>query len=215
MEKCRAKGMRDLYIECPNCGLGTSIPLREPKRKAVKPRSQSKERELTYHCPTSHCTGYVVFVEPPIGPFWGCGECGGEWSTRAGVVADIKRAVKRYPYRASVYLEKRGGLYPVSVADEPEDYDDLVEQEPVESPKHMSDPTQWRKAIGGPAVGKGRASAAGKKASKGQPSKKKESRSRSKSGEKKRRAKKVGKPSQKESTSKKAVKSATRTRQKK
>jgi hypothetical protein len=85
-----------------------------------------------------------VFVDEPIGPFWGCGECGGEWATRKDVLSDVKRAIARYPFRSRVYVKKRNGdMVPVALSREPNNYDALVEKEPIESPTRMSDPTQW------------------------------------------------------------------------
>ena len=139
------QGMDAVWIDCPKCG-SVRFPLKPSKAKSAKRRDKhSIERELIYRCPTSGCTGNVVFVDPPIGPFWGCGECGGEWSTRAAVIANIKLAIGRYPYRARVYVKKQGDLYPVGLDGEPKNYDKLVEREPIEEPERTSDPTRWPK----------------------------------------------------------------------
>ena len=61
--------------------------------------------------------------------FWGCGECGGIWRKKKNLYAEILAIVKKYPYRQVCYKKSGKGWLPAGLDNEPDDYEDLVEQE--------------------------------------------------------------------------------------
>ncbi len=81
-------------------------------------------------CPEAGCTGWVSEVEDE--GFWGCGECGMTWDEREELDDAIQEAIETYPYRKKVYRKTKNGWQPVAIDDEPEDYEELVDEEEIE-----------------------------------------------------------------------------------
>ena len=90
--------------------------------------AQTVSPDFQIRCPTSHCTGWVCYIEDEP-PFFGCGECGDEWYSKADLDADIARIIEKYPYRRAVYRWKNG-WQSMPFEQEPADYRDLVETDP-------------------------------------------------------------------------------------
>jgi hypothetical protein len=80
-------------------------------------------------CPEVSCTGWVSEVRDGDQHFWGCGECGTTWFERDELEESILAAVKKYPYRKMCYRKSKQGWQPAPLKNEPEDYEDRVEQE--------------------------------------------------------------------------------------
>jgi Zn-finger nucleic acid-binding protein len=80
-------------------------------------------------CPEEACTGWVSEVDDGDEHFWGCGECGNVWYERAELDEAIAEIIVRFPYRKKVYRQSNGNWQPVPLDDEPEDYEELVEEE--------------------------------------------------------------------------------------
>ena len=80
-------------------------------------------------CPEVGCTGWVSEVRDADEHFWGCGECGATWFDRGDLDESIREAVEKYPYRKQCYRKSKDSWRPVPLKNEPDDYEDLVEQE--------------------------------------------------------------------------------------
>ena len=61
--------------------------------------------------------------------FWGCGECGNVWYEREELDEAIGEITSRFAYRKKVYRQQKGIWHPVPLDDEPEDYEERVEEE--------------------------------------------------------------------------------------
>lgn len=79
-------------------------------------------------CPRLTCSGWAVYVDDEP-PFWGCGECGFVWSDQSDLYKEIAEVSKKYGYRKKVYQKSGDEYMPVSLEDEPENYEALVEME--------------------------------------------------------------------------------------
>jgi hypothetical protein len=88
--------------------------------------------DLNLRCPEQTCSGWVCWVDDGDEKFWGCGECGNVWFTREELDAAITTIVEKYPYRAKCYVKSgkpATAWDPAPPEEEPEDYDELVEEE--------------------------------------------------------------------------------------
>lgn len=85
--------------------------------------------EEPLRCPEVCCTGWVSEVDDGDEHFWGCGECGNVWYDRGELDEAIGDIVSQFPYRKKVYRKSKGSWQPVPLDDEPEDYEELVEEE--------------------------------------------------------------------------------------
>ena len=132
IEESRAKGMAFVVIDCPHCTCGAFVMLKEPASQSAEPN---------YRCPVSGCAGWVCFLEgdrkakKKEKPFWGCGECGSFWIKLGNLRKEIDAIVKKYPYRKKSYRKLKGEWLPADPAREPADYDERVEQEPMDEAK--------------------------------------------------------------------------------
>jgi hypothetical protein len=130
--KSRAKGMAFVVLDCPHCRCGAFVMLKEPASESV---------EANYRCPVAGCSGWVCFVEgdkkakKKEKPFWGCGECGSFWIKLENLRKEIEAIVKKYPYRKKSYRKLKGEWHPADPGKEREDYDELVEAEPMDEAK--------------------------------------------------------------------------------
>lgn len=85
--------------------------------------------DVSLRCPARACTGWVCEVADDDQTFWGCGECGNVWPTRDELNAAIDSAIEKRPYRAKCYVRSGKLWEPEPLANEPEDYEELVEEE--------------------------------------------------------------------------------------
>ncbi|MBT4865996.1 MAG: hypothetical protein HON53_12900 [Planctomycetaceae bacterium] len=119
--KVTGKGVSELKQMLPQVEIVTADPYAAPKGDDETP---------TYRCPVSRCTGWVDFIEDKDeGDFWGCGECGSSWRKRKNFFAEISAIVKKYKYRQASYRKSGRNWEPDDDNQEPDDYEDLVEQE--------------------------------------------------------------------------------------
>lgn len=88
----------------------------------------------TYRCPVSNCCGWVDYIDEDLEeddePFWGCGMCAGTWYDKANLLEEIGEIVSRFDHRRACYRKVKGEWMPADPADEPENYEELVEEEP-------------------------------------------------------------------------------------
>ena len=82
-----------------------------------------------FRCPEEGCTGWVSEVDDGDEHFWGCGECGNVWYEREELDEAIEEIISQYPHRKSVYRRANGNWNPVALDDEPEEYEERVEEE--------------------------------------------------------------------------------------
>lgn len=75
------------------------------------------------HCPTSHCSGWVCFIDG----FYGCGECGNVWFSKADLDQAIDEIIQQYAHRRQVYQKIDNSYQPLE--NEPSSYNALVETE--------------------------------------------------------------------------------------
>ena len=118
--------MTFLMIECQSCGQYFSINPIESKLQEIKDEKTSPLR-----CPVSRCCGWVSHIgrDKSEKGFWGCGECGSVWRSRAALFNEIREITKKYPYRASSYVLTDNDITPASFGNESEDYEELVGSE--------------------------------------------------------------------------------------
>jgi len=118
------KGMQFIMLECLSCFRGFSLnPL-----TMDTPTLQKTMDEDHLRCPCDSCHGLISYVEDRK-PFWGCGECGSVWLTKAVLFEAIADSIKKHPYRAKVYKKKGNNFVPVPLEDEPENYEETVARE--------------------------------------------------------------------------------------
>lgn len=92
---------------------------------------QTISPDFQIRCPTSHCTGWVCFIEDEDAPFFGCGECGGTWDSKAQLDADIGKIAAKHPLHRAVYIQiENAGWQSAPFDKEPDDYCARVEEEP-------------------------------------------------------------------------------------
>ncbi len=87
--------------------------------------------DLPYRCPVSCCAGFVSLVDDEDDDsFWGCGECGAIWYEKQKLMDEITAIIKQFDYRLACYEQSNGGWVPASLDNEPDEYEDLVYEEP-------------------------------------------------------------------------------------
>lgn len=120
-----AKGQKFIMIECPACGSSTQY---------VNAMETVKEQDQTesYRCPITQCTGWVNLIDEKARPFWGCGDSGSVWYEEKNLQKEITDIVALHPYRARSYKQLNGKWIPGEISSEPENYEELVEKEPVD-----------------------------------------------------------------------------------
>src|SRR5512145_749001 len=120
------RGARQLAaLTCPLCGKTFFLSFAAEKKASTHPQ---------FRCPVSHCAGWVDYITEQKGrPFWGCGECGSQWFDVENLYREIAAIQVSYPYRRKCYKPGKSNEW-VSVALEkqPKDYEERVEQEPVD-----------------------------------------------------------------------------------
>lgn len=77
-------------------------------------------------CPIETCAGYVVGSS---GSVWCCEDCGYEWDGREELNEAIAEIVAKHSHRQACYVKNGNNWGPVPVHEEPEDYEDRVEEE--------------------------------------------------------------------------------------
>lgn len=120
----KRKGMKFIMLECPCCYAGFSL---NPQTMEIPPATV-KMPEDGLRCPCSSCYGLISYVDNQA-PFWGCGECGTVWFSKADLFETIKDSIKKYPYRAEVYTKKGNIFIPVEAQNEPRNYEENVAKE--------------------------------------------------------------------------------------
>lgn len=107
IQKARAKGMAMLLVSCPNCPSHVN---------AMQDGAESNSRSMPvviFRCPIPACWGDVGEVDlGKQGRFWGCGECGERWRTKAELDRAIDAIVRQYPHRRKAYRKTREGWMP-------------------------------------------------------------------------------------------------------
>lgn len=121
VEDAKRRGLRMMMASCPVCGRTMPIDL--------NPSATSKRAEDDrYRCPIAGCAGLAVKVQASDSScFWGCGECGNVWHTDEGLYSDISEIIKKYSYRAAVYIRVGWAFQPAGI--EPKVYEDKVARE--------------------------------------------------------------------------------------
>jgi hypothetical protein len=114
IKKSAAKGMDFIMVECPKCFGSVSYNPQD-----ADGRQEPQSPEPLYACPCKTCDGFICHVTNAGPAFWGCGECGEEWRTRAALFKSITEITKTYAYRKQCYRKVKSGWLPV----EPDDYD--------------------------------------------------------------------------------------------
>lgn len=130
IKKARARGMELIMLDC---GTGLCYSRYNPqmgKEAAIK-------KEVAFRCPASRCTGNVTYVKDDEGPFWGCGACGSIWYDKKNLLKEIDAIVKHFKYRRKCYRKVRGKWAPAARSKEPDDYCEMVEQEPPDKAKEF------------------------------------------------------------------------------
>ncbi|MDN5395687.1 MAG: hypothetical protein L0G39_16100 [Chryseobacterium sp.] len=122
------KGMRFIMLECLSCY--SSFSLNPMTMEQPIPKKKADEDGL--RCPCNSCYGLLSYVDDSK-PFWGCGECGTVWFSKADLFQSITNSIEKYPYRAKVYTKKGNNFHPVPLENEPENYEDVVAQEKTDS----------------------------------------------------------------------------------
>ncbi len=128
IRRCAKGKWTELGIECPRCKDYTMIN----PTAVVAGEDGTAVSTPTYRCPVSACAGFVSFVKQKTGDFWGCGECGSIWYDSKKLLKEIGAIVKQYPYRKKCYRKSKGQWVPSNLDKHPEDYEELVGEEPAD-----------------------------------------------------------------------------------
>jgi hypothetical protein len=121
----------ELNVDCPRCKKWTAInPV-----AVVAGKDGTVVSTPTYRCPVSACAGWVSYVasNKKKGPFWGCGECGSIWFTKANLLKEIDKIIKKFAYRKKCYRKSKGEWVPAAPDKMPDDYEERVENEPEDA----------------------------------------------------------------------------------
>lgn len=118
------KGMKFIMLECLSCYGSFSL---NPQTLEV-PVAPMRMPEDGLRCPCSSCCGLISYVDDKP-PFWGCGECGTVWFSKADLFQNISESIKKHPYRAKVYRKEENAFFPVPLDHEPENYEKTVLRE--------------------------------------------------------------------------------------
>ena len=126
--RLRGLGAKLAMVECGMCGHATDC---NPCQ--VLPGDEQREspqRGPELRCPVMGCTGCVSEVDADTADsFWGCGECGNVWRSRAALSKAVTEIVKKFPYRKVCYVRHGHRWDPAPPEEEPADYEDTVERE--------------------------------------------------------------------------------------
>ena len=94
---------------------------------------ESSDEGDAYRCPVSGCVGSVSWLEeedPEETSHWFCDVCGSSWYEKKNLLKEIDAIIEKYPYRQACYVKVAGEWQPADEDSEPDDYEDLVEEEP-------------------------------------------------------------------------------------
>lgn len=128
IKESKSRDMELIIFECGNCHRSTFY---NPQTGRPPPDM----KEVVYRCPVSQCSGNVSYIKYEEGPFWGCSECGSMWYDKKNLLKEIDTIVKRFTYRGKCYRKVKGKWEPADSPVEPDDYYEMVAEEPDDGAK--------------------------------------------------------------------------------